>query len=240
MDNGLGAVVRSAMPIVLPPVSRRSFIARSAAAAAAGLLPPWLHGAQTPVDPHRIALISDIHISGVAGFVHKTGVDPLKGFTQARDEVLALRRRPAAVVINGDCACLHGLPEDYAVVAQAVLPFREAGMPLYLSMGNHDQRESFWGAFPADQSRQPELTDRQISVFATERANFFLLDSLIETNQTPGFLGAPQLAWLARELDARKDKPAIVFVHHQPDFRPKVQGLLDSRPSTTSSSHANK
>ncbi len=217
------------MPVVLPPVSRRRFLFRSAAAVGASLLPRWLHAAEIPIDPHRIALLSDIHLSGNPDFVHKSGVNPYQSFLQAREEILALRPRPSVALVNGDCACLLGLPEDYAIVREAVHPIREAGIPLYLAMGNHDQRESFWTAFPSDQSRLPEMTDRQISVFSTPRANFFMLDSLIDTNKTPGFLGDDQLKWLARELDAKRDKPALVFVHHQPDFRPKIAGLIDTR-----------
>ena len=54
------------MPITLPPISRRNFIAGSLAAAGAGLLPHnWAFGADEPqaVDPHRVALLSDTHVA---------------------------------------------------------------------------------------------------------------------------------------------------------------------------------
>jgi 3',5'-cyclic-AMP phosphodiesterase len=216
------------MPLIIPPISRRRFLASSLAAGAATVLPRWSRGSEAPSDPHHFALLSDIHLSGNPDFVHKTGVNPLEGFTQARDEVLGLPTRPAGVFVNGDCACLKGLPEDYAIFAQAILPVRTAGMPLYITMGNHDDRDNFWAGLPADESRMADVTDRQITSIAAERANFFMLDSLAETAMTPGFLGTNQLAWLGRALDAHGDKPALIFVHHQPDVRPKVQGLLDT------------
>jgi 3',5'-cyclic AMP phosphodiesterase CpdA len=120
------------------------------------------------------------------------------------------------------------LPEDYVTVRGALLPLRQSGMPLYLTMGNHDDRENFWSALPGDESRMADVTDRQITMISTARANFFMLDSLAETQKTPGYLGDLQLAWLGRALDANREKPAIVFVHHQPDDRPKIEGLIDT------------
>src|SRR5207244_4233063 len=45
-------------------------------------------------------------------------------------------------------------------------------------------------------------------------ANWFLLDSLDQTNKTPGIIGEAQRAWLEKALDENKDKPAIIVVHH--------------------------
>jgi predicted phosphodiesterase len=65
-----------------------------------------------------------------------------------------------------------------------------------------------------------------------------MLDSLDVTTKTPGLIGKAQLNWLAKQLDARADKPAIVFVHHDPDLRTaeqkkdakkKVSGLIDTQ-----------
>ncbi len=40
------------------------------------------------------------------------------------------------------------------------------------------------------------------------------MDSLFKTNFTPGLLGKDQLQWLAKSLDARADKPALLIAHH--------------------------
>jgi 3',5'-cyclic AMP phosphodiesterase CpdA len=97
-------------------------------------------------------------------------------------------------------------------------------------MGNHDEREVFWNAFRAEQAKAKPVAGKQISVIESGVANWFLLDSLEVTNQTPGRLGAEQLQWLAGALDARKDKPALVMVHHDVLLQPngKKAGLLDS------------
>jgi 3',5'-cyclic AMP phosphodiesterase CpdA len=42
-------------------------------------------------------------------------------------------------------------------------------------------------------------------------------------------MGAEQLAWLAKELDARADKPALIAMHHNPDLKPMPGGLTDTQ-----------
>jgi len=65
---------------------------------------------------------------------------------------------------------------------------------------------------------------------ASEHANWFLLDTLEETDKAPGKLGQQQLDWLARELDQRPDKPAIIVLHHNPQFNKVITtGLSDTQ-----------
>jgi len=56
---------------------------------------------------------------------------------------------------------------------------------------------------------------------------FILLDSLLATNITPGQLGQSQRTWLSEYLDAQTAKPAVVFVHHNPDPE-KDSALVDA------------
>jgi len=200
------------MPITLPPISRRKFITSSIAAA---LTPNLLHAADTPADPHHFALLSDIHIDANRKFF-KEETFPWDNLQQAIAEILALNSRPNSLLVNGDLACHGGTREDYAALIEALAPMHKAGMPIHLSMGNHDDRRNFFAALPPDAARQKELPQRQVCVIPAERANFFMLDSLEVTTKSPGSLGQGQLAWLAKALDAHKNKPAIVMVHHDP------------------------
>src|SRR5436309_14463130 len=97
-------------------------------------------------------------------------------------------------------------------------------------LGNHDNRERFWeGLGDQDEKVQRPVADRQVGVVEGRHANWFLLDSLMETAKTPGVLGERQLDWLATALDARADKPAIVVAHHNPiEIGHPVAGLTDS------------
>ncbi len=145
------------------------------------------------------------------------------------DGVRALSTPPAGVLVNGDCAFNHGLAEDYATFTDLLKPLHEAGLPLHLALGNHDDREVFWGAIKDARPATPPLAGRQVSIVEAGHANWFMLDSLDVTNKTPGVLGDEQRTWLAKALDARADKPALVMVHHNPVFAGgKQTGLVDT------------
>jgi 3',5'-cyclic AMP phosphodiesterase CpdA len=67
-------------------------------------------------------------------------------------------------------------------------------------------------------------------VVETTQANWFLLDTLDRVAGTPGELGREQLDWLAGALDARPGKPALVVLHHNPQWPVPViaTGLRDT------------
>ena len=118
--------------------------------------------------------------------------------------------------INGDLAFISGTKHDYAAVLGLLRPLREEGSPIHLAMGNHDDRENFWKVLRASKTVQPSLPGRQATIVRAPKANWFVLDSLIHTQTTPGRLGEAQRAWLAGALDANTDKPALILIHHQP------------------------
>jgi 3',5'-cyclic AMP phosphodiesterase CpdA len=121
-----------------------------------------------------------------------------------------------------------GNPGDYTVLAEEVKPLRAAGMPLYFALGNHDERKNFAAAFAEVRQEKPPVADKCVAVVETPHANLVLLDSLLKTKFTPGELGQPQLDWLAKTLDARTDKPAVVMAHHNPD-NGLGSGLTDTK-----------
>ncbi len=210
------------MPIYLPPIPRRSFLKGALAAGAAALLGREALAEAPKKDPNRWALISDIHVSSRREDKH-ADVKPAETFAATVKQVLALDPLPATAIITGDLAALTGEPGDYKLVKELFLPLRAAGIPLHLVLGNHDHREHFWAAFP-EAKPAGTVADRQTAIVETPLANWFLMDSLLATKLSPGALGKEQLAWLAKELDARKDKPALLVAHHQLDL---YGGLLD-------------
>lgn len=216
------------MPFHLPALSRREFLRRSVLAGAGYLaLRSGVSAAET--DPHRWALLSDTHIAEDPTTIARE-VNLTKNLESVISQVSSLSARPAGLMINGDCALNRGLAGDYATLSKLIQPLSETGIPAHLLLGNHDDRDVFWTSLNAARPAQPLVDGRHLSILETPRANWFLLDSLDIVNKTPGQLGDQQRAWLAKELDARAGKPALVMLHHNPNPADgsKTTGLKDT------------
>lgn len=187
-----------------------------------------LFSAEAP-EEERWALLSDTHIAADPATLTR-GVNMTEHLQAAVVAVGALSPLPVNVLVNGDCALDHGLPGDYAQFVKLLEPLREKGLTVHCALGNHDDREVFWTALPREAAAPRPVAGKHLSVLETPLANWFMLDSLEVTKQTPGRLGEEQRHWLAEALDARPTKPALVMVHHNPLLQPveKPTGLLDS------------
>jgi 3',5'-cyclic-AMP phosphodiesterase len=203
------------VPVYLPPISRRRFLSGSFAAAAALALGQGCALPNGKRDENNVALLSDIHIAADPQKIERH-VNMTDNLRTVMAEVMAWPQQPGTVFINGDLAFDDGEKSDYAAVLGLLRPLREAGLPIHLGMGNHDNRENFWSVLRPAKTVQPNLPGRQAAIVRTERANWFVLDSLIQTRTTPGLLGDMQRAWLAAALDANANKPALIMIHHQP------------------------
>lgn len=213
------------MPLHITPLTRREFMRRSALAGASLLLPRAVFAAEA--DDSHWALFSDTHIAGNADLVFRD-VHLADHLRAAVREVAALKERPAGVFINGDCALKDGQAEDYTTLTTLLRPLAETGLPLHMTLGNHDHRERFWTGVIPEKNLRP-LQSKHVSLVESQHANWVLLDSLDKVNVTPGLLEMEQREWLARTLDEYPNKPAIVMVHHNPDFNAaKTSGLVDT------------
>jgi 3',5'-cyclic AMP phosphodiesterase CpdA len=213
------------MPGHLPPLSRRRFL--TGLTASLSLLPLsgqlWAEGKED----ERWILFSDIHVAADRA-TEARGVKMAANLERAVREASAMAKQSAGVFINGDLAYNTGEPGDYATVAELLEPLRKLGQSVHFTLGNHDQRDNIQKGVPVTGEGHAAVMDKFVSVVKGAHANWFLLDSLEQTNKTPGILGETQLGWLAKELDAHKDKPAIVMVHHNPDTNEKRSGLKDT------------
>ena len=211
------------MPITLPPISRRRFLFTSAALTA-GFALGRRRALAADADPDRIALLSDTHVAADKATLGR-GINMAEHLTRAASDVIGVGPRPSMAFVTGDLAFNSGESGDYATFLGLVDPIRAAGIPVHLGLGNHDNRERFWGAVPEDGKAPRPVEKRQVMVVESPKATWVLLDSLDKTLTTPGVLGPEQLAWLGGELDRRKEKngnkPVVVMVHHNPiDVKP--------------------
>lgn len=216
------------MPVTLPQLSRRAFLKRAAIVGAAAAFAPssyaGLFGKSR--DKHTFAFFSDAHIAADAATVSRNA-NMADNLAACVHELAAWPVKPAAVIVNGDLAFSLGLPGDYAAFGKLFEPVR-ALAPVHLTLGNHDERENFWHAFPRDAAKLKSVPQKQTAFFASDRANWFLLDSLDKTNSTPGALGADQLAWIDHELKSHSEKPAIIVAHHNLQTPGLTAGIADS------------
>lgn len=216
------------MPLHLPSLSRREFLKRAALGGVGLALAPHAHAGLfgKSRDKHTFALLSDTHIAADAA-AESRGVKMAEHLATVSRELAALPNKPAAILVNGDLAFKNGQPGDYTAFAGLSDSLR-AVAPVHLLLGNHDHRQNFWSAFPREAAAAHPVVNRQAAVLPAARANWFLLDSLAATESTPGELGTAQLDWLARALDAHRDKPAIIIGHHNLTHEGWVAGLKDS------------
>ena len=214
------------MPVTLASISRRQFIARTLAGLTGALIVPRLAGARPTTNPHRFALLADTHINSKLE-TRDHNANLANNLTSVAAAVAGLDVLPAAAFVVGDLAHQTGEIADYEAFVALLDPVRGAGLPVHLALGNHDHRTRFLLALPP---AQPPVVNRCVAVVRAERANFFILDSLDQTNAVPGRCGESQLHWLTAALDARHDLPAIIVIHHQPDEHDPVKttGLMDT------------
>jgi Icc protein len=219
------ALYRLPMPVYLPPISRRRFIKGSLAASAL-VVAGGCASHRSKAEGNSWALLSDIHIAADPNTVH-SHVNMTRNLRTVSKEVVAWPAPVSGVLINGDLAFSSGETADYMAILGLLRPIREHGLPIHLALGNHDHREHFWAALPEEKSADASLPERQTAIVRTPYANWFVLDSLIATLQTPGRLGDAQRAWLVRALDENADKPALLAIHHHPDLDGAKGGPLE-------------
>ena len=228
------------MPIILPPINRLQFIKGSLALGGTAITASssLAQAADQSVlfDQNRVALLADTHISADPNLSYpgtKWPGSPVKEsehervnmaqcLTEAAKSVISLNPRPAQLIVNGDCAMSRGTEAEYKELLRLLEPVRVAGITVHVTIGNHDNRENLWKLLPFLKKEQMGI---QAGVIELPYVNLILLDS-----GRKGILGDKQLSWLARELDERADKPALVFGHFNPypnrGVRP-IKGMHD-------------
>lgn len=192
-------------------MTRRRFLNASLAAAGGIIaLTPRRSPAQVDQAQSRWAFLSDTHIAADCENNYR-GFYPYRNFEKTVAQLAA--DLPEGVVVTGDLARLTGQMGDYENLRKLLMPL-VGQRPMYLALGNHDDRAVFLDVFEDRPGQAQPVRDKHVVTVEAGPVRFILLDSLLATNQTPGLLGKAQRTWLRKYLQDSDDKPVILFFHH--------------------------
>jgi 3',5'-cyclic AMP phosphodiesterase CpdA len=152
--------------------------------------------------PFLLVQLSDPHIGAVWG-----GGDPVAMLAAAVDSVRALRPAPDAILVSGDLAD-HGADAEYELVRELLASL---AMPLYVVVGNHDDRDALHRHFGVPgENGDPVQYAADLGPL-----RLVVLDSKC-VGADRGELDAGRLTWLDTELAAVPDAPTVLAMHHPP------------------------
>lgn len=166
----------------------------------------------------KIIVLSDLHLLPEGEL--SLGLDTAE---RLRIGVATINARHADAdfcVIAGDLADL-GQRVAYERLA-AILS--KLTIPLHMTIGNHDDRDTFLGVFGPDYASETGFVDKVIDA---KGYRVILLDSAIEPGRHDGRLEQSQLDWLQAKLIEAEDRPVIVILHHHANpLRTEVDGII--------------
>lgn len=194
------------------PVDRKTFLIATARIAGVAAL-SQIVGSALAIDETEqvahLAMLSDTHIPADPSNEYR-GFRPVDNLRQIVPQVVAAN--PQAVMINGDAARLQGFREDYVSLKELLQPIARQS-PIYIGLGNHDDRKNFFSVFP-DASSADGVDGKHVTVVDRGPVRFIVLDSLLYVDKVAGLLGKAQRTWLTDFLDRSDDRPHVLLVHH--------------------------
>jgi Icc protein len=159
----------------------------------------------------RWAFLSDTHVAPDPDHRYR-GFYPSRNLQEVAGQI-AYNPLDGAV-ITGDLAWIKGETAAYENLKTLLAPVT-VQRPVYLGLGNHDDRSDFSRACGNWPGYGMTVADKQIAAVVAGPMRLIILDSLL-ADRAAGLLGQPQRAWLKTFLDASDDRPTILFFHHQP------------------------
>lgn len=155
-----------------------------------------------------LAQISDPHVV-CEGKLAYGRVDTPRMLARCVQRLLAQPHRADAVVVTGDLTD-HATADEYAQLRALLAPLP---MPVYLCVGNHDDRDALRRAFPDHPWLLGEDGFVQYAV-DVGALRLVVLDTL-QPGAPGGRLCERRLQWLDRTL-AASSRPTVIAQHHPP------------------------
>ncbi|MBZ8118959.1 metallophosphoesterase [Roseovarius sp. LXJ103] len=157
----------------------------------------------------KILVLTDLHFLPAGGRIGH--LDPDARFRAALAHALEHHADAERIVLTGDLTH-NGAPEEYAELRAAL---EDCPLPVHMTLGNHDRREAFFGAFP-EAARDGDGFAQEVIDSGDTR--LIMLDTLAEgaEREHSGLLGPERLAFLDAALAGAAGRRAVVFMHHPP------------------------
>ena len=194
-------------------INRRNFI-KAGLGACAGLIALGTSGSfgssANDEEMCRWALLADTHIPEDISDNYR-GFYPYQNLQKAIPQILS--DLPDGAVIAGDLARLEGKVGDYEILKEMLTPLAEK-RPVYMALGNHDDRDNFLKVFDRIAGVRQSVGGRHVVVVSKPPVRLIILDSLFYVNKVPGLLGKAQRQWLENYLVNCDDTPTILCFHH--------------------------
>jgi 3',5'-cyclic AMP phosphodiesterase CpdA len=203
------------MPQILhTPISRKTFIKTGLKYAgllsSMGIFQQFAFAREDGEDLH-LALLSDTHIKAYRREQYR-GFFPYENLQQVVEEVTGVN--PELLLINGDVARLEGQLGDYVAIQEILSDL--SGIPIVMTLGNHDNRENFYNVLGEPAKGKQPVENKHVLVLDRSDLRIVLMDSLMYVNKTPGLLGMDQRKWLEAFLEETDRRPVFIFFHHTP------------------------
>jgi len=139
--------------------------------------------------------------------------------------------KPAAIVINGDLPFTGDVANDYAVYRSETQVWRDNGIHVFQTLGNHELHgdvhlalENWWSAFPEMRNR------RWYAAQLGSRVYILALDS--NSSLLPG---GDQERWIRKQIDTLPSTVdfLLITIHHPPvaDFQTHITVSHNPRPN---------
>jgi len=148
----------------------------------------------------KFIVLSDSHLVPPGQFSHS--IDTFARLQQALGVIEEQHPDAAFMVLNGDLAD-HGETKAYECLRTAL---ESVEMPVYFTLGNHDNAANFQAVFGEEQSSFDHVIEQNDH-------RIIVLNSQHEGNVS-GLLDEAQIPWLKQALKDTKGHPTILVLHH--------------------------
>ncbi len=125
-----------------------------------------------------------------------------RAFAECRNQ----GKRPDLIAISGDL-CEDGDEEDYRTLRTFIYE-KAAGVPVAVTLGNHDSKQSFRAGWLGEEGTQPYNWTQTFGDTC-----FISLDNSVQGNPNGDFV-AGQIEWLRAALAAAGERQTVLMTHH--------------------------